>query len=112
MDNPLDELGLSQRLTVRLDTMVIEPNRAEVGLRAVPLRGFRGRRAPAEPRLIWWIHHGTDTLEIGTVSLSGASWRLAPSGDSLVGETHLFFDVAGTDRLAGSARARRAACDA
>jgi hypothetical protein len=112
MDHPLHELGLDERLAVRLDTVVIGQSGADVGLRAIPLGGFDGRQAPSEPRLVWWVHPGTDTLELATQSLSGASWRLAASGDSLLGETRLFFDLGPTESVVGAAWGRRTACDA
>jgi len=112
MAHPLEELGLGDHLAVRLDTMIIGRSGADVGLRAVPLAGFEGRRAPSEPRLVWWMRAGTDTLELATQSLSGASWRLAASGDSLLGETRLFSDVGPTESVVGAAWAWRATCDA
>jgi len=112
MPDSLDELGMSNQLTVQLDSAVIGRNGTEVALRAVALRGFQGRRAPAEPRLTWWLHERTDTLELATQSLSGASWRLAPSGDSLVGQTYLFFDLGPGESLVGPAWARRTTCNA
>jgi hypothetical protein len=112
MARPLDELGLSDRLTVRLDTTVIASNGTAVGLQAVAVGGFQGRLALAESRLVWWVHAGTDTLELGMESLSGASWRLAGSGDSISGETRLFFDIGPVESVVGTVWARRAACEA
>ena len=107
MARPLAELGMSERLTVRLDTTVIVRSGAGVGLRAVPLSGLRG------DRLVWWVGTGTDTLHLITQSPDGVSWRLAPSGDSLVGETSLYyhFGPTPTETVVGPALSHRIECD-
>jgi hypothetical protein len=107
MAAPLTEFDMSERLTVRFDTTVIIRGGAEVGLRAVPLSGFRG------DRLVWWVRTGTDTLYLATQSPDGVSWVLVPSGDSLVGETRVFyhFGPTPTEKVVGYARSHRIECD-
>jgi len=112
MAQPLPDLGMTDRLTVWFDTVVVEKSQTEVALRARSLAGFTSHRVLSDTRLIWLVRPGADTVVLSTESVSGAMWALEAHGDSLVGETHLFFDVGRTDVPMGAARAHRAICDA
>jgi hypothetical protein len=60
--------------------------------------------------MVRWVPRTRDSLDVSTIGLGGTRWRLATSGDSLIGVAHEFYDIVDAETILGPASARRQVC--
>jgi hypothetical protein len=98
----------SRAVVVRLDSIRAPTRGGPQGYYGAGVGGF-DRQGGGEV-MVLWVPRARDSMEVSTIGLGGTGWRLATSGDSLVGVAYEFYDIVEAETILGPASARRRAC--
>jgi hypothetical protein len=98
----------SRTMVVRLDSIPAPTRDSMQRYYGAGVEGF-DRHGGGQITMLW-VAMTRDSLDVSTIGLGGTGWRLATSGDSLVGFAYEFYDIVDAVTTLGPASARRRAC--